>query len=377
MQYQSFRGADLREALGQVKATLGPNALIENTRQVTNGQAGGLQRSYVEVTAAAPAGIEWPFASRAASKPTLSTPAANLRASAAARPQGRGGAGFSLLGQPGAELEKELTSLRAMVEELNANLPPRERATALLHSVGIEGAFARELVSGAARSAKKGREALKAWLASRVRERVTVREGLLTEPGPTIIVCVGPTGVGKTTTLAKMAARARLDLGRSVSVLSLDTFRVGAVEQWQRYATLMGVPFHVASDSAQATRVVRENRSDLLLIDTAGRTSRSTGPGPLEAIMNLRGPRVEVMLVVPAWLRASDAERMALTYADPAPTSVVVTKLDETVQMGGALHAALPRRLPLAYLCNGPRVPEDIQDASVDAVLSALFPTDT
>ena len=63
-QFQSFRGADLKEALGQVKATLGPNALIEATRQVSNGQAGGLQRTYVEVTAAAPAGLDWPFASR-------------------------------------------------------------------------------------------------------------------------------------------------------------------------------------------------------------------------------------------------------------------------------------------------------------------------
>ena len=85
---------------------------------------------------------------------------------------------------------------------------------------------------------------------------------------------------------------------------------------------------------------------------------------------------VTVALVVPAWLRAADAERVVAGYSDPDVTHVIVTKLDETQQIGGALHAALPRRLPLAYLCNGPRVPEDITDASRDSVLSALFPSD-
>jgi flagellar biosynthesis protein FlhF len=79
---------------------------------------------------------------------------------------------------------------------------------------------------------------------------------------------------------------------------------------------------------------------------------------------------------LPPWLRASDAERVLASYQDPAPTEVVITKLDETETAGGALHASIPRSLPLAYLCDGPRVPEDIEDASVDAVLGRLFPSE-
>ena len=363
-QFQSFRGADLKEALGQVKATLGPNALIEATRQVSNGQAGGLQRTYVEVTAAAPAGLDWPFASRSQQQ----------------RPAPRGlgsnnvsGKAFSLLGRNPSEMERELSTLRAMVEELNASLPPRERAMALLHSLGIEGEFAKTITQGAARPAKKGRDALRSWLEQRVRERVQVSESVIARSGPQLLACVGPTGVGKTTTLAKLAAKARLDLGRRVGVISLDTYRVGAVEQWQRYASLMGIPLHVAHDTQGFQRAMREIRSDLVLVDTAGRSGQSVNTLLADALRGVTTHRVHVGLVVPAWLRASDAERVVKTYADPQPTDVIVTKLDETCQIGGALHAAVPNELPIAYLCNGPRVPEDVQDASVDAVMNALF----
>jgi flagellar biosynthesis protein FlhF len=85
---------------------------------------------------------------------------------------------------------------------------------------------------------------------------------------------------------------------------------------------------------------------------------------------------VNVMLVLPAWLRANDVTRVLEMYDDPLPTQLVVTKLDETYQVGGILHAALPSELPFAYLCNGPRVPEDILDASVDGVLDAVFPSE-
>ena len=371
MQYQSFRGADLREALGQVKATLGPNALIETTRQISNGHAGGLGRSYVEVTAAAPAGLEWPFATKTGRAAQGREPSATRGAQRAAQ-----GGAFSLLGRPTPEVERELNTLRAMVEELNANLPPRERAMAMLHSVGIEGALAREITAGAARPAKKGREALRAWLWERVRERISVREALIAEPGPRVVACVGPTGVGKTTTLAKLAARAKLDLGRSVGVISLDTFRVGAVEQWQRYASLMGIPLQVAHDAPGFQRALRETRAELVLVDTAGRSASNVNSVLGDSLRGIVSHQVHVMLVVPAWMRANDAERVAAAYSDPIPTEVVITKLDETEQVGGALHAAMSRNLPLSYLCNGPRVPEDIRDASIDGMLSALFPSD-
>jgi len=81
-----------------------------------------------------------------------------------------------------------------------------------------------------------------------------------------------------------------------------------------------------------------------------------------------------VLLVLPAWLRARDAQRVVESYAAPAITGVVITKLDETDQLGGVLHAPLSAELPITYLCNGARVPEDIHDAVIERCLDAIFP---
>ncbi|HEY2407731.1 MAG TPA: flagellar biosynthesis protein FlhF [Polyangiaceae bacterium] len=379
MQYQSFRGADLKEALSAVKATLGPNAMIESTRQISNGRGGGLGHSYVEVTAAPPVGLKWPFASKdALSSATARTADGARRAALRPAPTGarppKGPASFA---RDPAEVERELVALRQMLDELNQARPPRERALALLHAAGIEGALARELCGGAGRTGKRDRDGLRQWLIGRIKERLTVSREMLADPTPRVIAAVGPTGVGKTTTLAKLAARARLDHGRSVGVISLDTFRVGAVEQWQRYATLMGIPFQIAADQQTFTRALDDMPADLILVDTAGRSVHGTA-WPLSTCLPQVADRlVNVMLVLPAWLRASDVGRVLELYDDPMPTDVVVTKLDETYQVGGVLHAALPKQLPFAFLCNGPRVPEDILDATVDGVLDAIFSSES
>ncbi|MES1179241.1 MAG: flagellar biosynthesis protein FlhF [Myxococcales bacterium] len=374
MQYQNFRGADLKEALSAVKATLGPNALIEGTRQISNGRGGGLGHSYVEVTAAPAAGLKWPYANREAAAAE-----APLRRR---EPRGQGAFGRNApkpapsLGRDPVEIERELGMLRQMLNELNESRPPKERALTELHAAGIEGTLARELASGATKVARRGREALRAWLSGRIKERLTVTPSLLTDPNPRVIAAVGPTGVGKTTTLAKLAAKARLDHGRSVGVISLDTFRVGAVEQWQRYATLMGIPFQIASDRTTFLRAIADMPTDLVLVDTAGRSVHGTAWPLAGCLREINDRKVNVMLVLPAWLRANDVTRVLEMYDDPLPTDVVVTKLDETYQVGGILHAALPNQLPFAYLCNGPRVPEDILDASVEGVLDAVFPVE-
>jgi flagellar biosynthesis protein FlhF len=383
MNYQNFRGADLQEALSAVKATLGPNALIEGTRRVTNGRGGALGQAYVEVTAAPPQGLKWPFASREARPVDLP-----LRDRAALSAEAAGAPGEkrslrtknkygSVLGMDSREVERELNSLRAMLEELNEQRPPRERAMTLLHSKGIEGALAKELATGAAKHAKRGKAPLNDFLRARLAERIRVSGSLMQSPQRTLIACMGPTGAGKTTTLAKLAARARLDLGRSVGVISLDTFRVGAVEQWQRYAALMGIPFQVASDRASFRRAMAEITSDIVLVDTAGRSTPASSWVLPDCLAGMTEDMVKhALLVLPAWLRASDVNRIGSLYEVPAPTEVVITKLDETVEAGGVLHAALPSDIPIAYLCNGPRVPEDIREASVEAVVDAVLPAE-
>ena len=366
MEYQTFRGSDVHEALSAVRDALGSDALIGSTRRVTNGRAGAFGHTYVEITAAPGRGATTPAASDASER-------------AAGRPQRPNRERFAARSPQRAQqenLEQEIRQLKALVDELSHGRSPREKAQAMLNGAGIEGTLAKDLAQGSTRAARAGRGALRSWLRNRLADRILVQPRLLERPYRQILACVGPTGVGKTTTLAKMAARAAIDFGRSVHVVSLDTFRVGAVEQWERYAELIGIPFDVARDADEFATIVASSTADLILVDTAGRTADDDTPTRrlAECLERADGIRQEVFLVLPAWLRAVDAERLSTAYANPRPTALVVTKLDETNEIGGVLHAALPGSTPVAYLCDGPRVPEDIRDAAVSIVVDAVLP---
>jgi flagellar biosynthesis protein FlhF len=392
VQYQTFRGADLKEALTRVKAAFGTDAVIESTRHVSNGKGGNLGRTFVEVTAGGPSAEpgRWPFSpdlarTDAAPAPTRSEPK-NARAGGtkAARQEPHldliKGAVLQprILSTSASEVDRELRNLRAMLEELSSTRKPKERALAMLHEAGFEGLLARELSNGSQRAARQGNAALREWVLARIGARLRVVSGIITRPKRQLIACVGPSGAGKTTTLAKMAARARLDHSRSVGIISLDTYRVGAVEQWQRYAQLLGIPFSVARGVEDFELAVSTSTCDLVLVDTSGRGMADKGTSwPLVQCLPLvTRHELQVLIVLPAWLRARDAEQVVHTYADTRPTGAVVTKTDETMQHGGVVQAALSSDLPLAYICNGPRVPEDIRDASAEIILKGLLASD-
>lgn len=377
MDYQTFRGTDMQDALLHVREALGTDALIESTRQITNGQGGALGRTFVEIVAAPSMGLG------SAARVGLSrapTRGAGVRRPLLERAPGRGarGAGEHLeeanVVLRETEIGRELTQLRLMLDELSQGRPPKDRTRALLAAAGFEGSLARALGTGGTRAARGGNRELRHWLRQRVGEKLACRSGLIEAPGRRLIACVGPTGVGKTTTLAKLAARAVLSFKRSVRVVSLDTFRVGAVEQWRRYAELIGFPFDTATNPGTFHRVAHNHTEDLLLVDTAGRSVGEQHSTLAGCVSGLRDMPSEVLLVLPAWLRARDAERVVASYAEPKVTGIVITKLDETDQVGGVMHAPLGSELPVTYLCDGARVPEDIHDAAVDRVLDAIFP---
>jgi flagellar biosynthesis protein FlhF len=367
MQYQTFRGADVQEALFNVREALGADAMIESTRHVPVG-ADAPGRQMVEIVAA-------PSLSPASRPSAASTArAARLAERARTRAQVAARAQATHEDLHGTALGREIVQLRLMLDELSQGRPPRDRTRALLAAAGFEGSLARTLGSGSTRAARGNSHELRLWLRDRISSKLECRSGLVEGPGRRLIVCVGPSGVGKTTTLAKLAARATFSNRRRVRVLSLDNFRVGAVEQWRRYAELIGFPFDVTPNPGAFHRVVHNTAEEVLLVDTPGRGSRDRELSLPACLRGLRELQPEILLVLPAWLRARDAERAVQQYSEPAPTGIVITKLDETDQVGGVMHAPLGSHLPLAYLCDGARVPEDIHDAVIDRVLDAIFP---
>jgi flagellar biosynthesis protein FlhF len=397
MQFETFRGRSVEEALASIKAAFGGDALIGTTRQVTNGRSGELASSIVEVQAAPSASEQpqsqrpQPFSRDVARSVAPPAPAArgpSLRPSAAA-PSPRltelGAQALQALSmRPASSLDEarlkgELTAIRALLEQMTSSMKPKDKAMALLAAARIEPPLATRLVTGAPRAGTDGLQAVRAWLRARVAQQLRVLSSPIGQPGPRLVVAVGPTGVGKTTTLAKLAAVSHLDLGRSTAVVTLDTFRVGSIPQMSRFCELIGTPFDVASDALSFRAALERRGAEVVLVDTASLPATDSGAmRRLAECLDSAGERaVDVLLVLPAAIHARDAARLTAAYRRAAVTGLVITKLDETDQLGGAMHAALPGPIPVAYVCDGPRVPEDIRCASVEQIVDALLPLES
>ncbi|MEO0480579.1 MAG: AAA family ATPase [Planctomycetota bacterium] len=189
------------------------------------------------------------------------------------------------------------------------------------------------------------------------------------------VAVVGPTGVGKTTTIAKLAAAAD-QRGESVAILTLDTYRVGAVEQLRAYADLLNVPCEVAfTPSDLARHLERFADRDRVFIDTTGRS-----PFDRKALDHLRAHLgrnpIATTLCLPASSRRVDAQRALEAFAPPTPSSMVLTKWDETDAPGEVLGLAIERKLPISHITVGQEVPEDIVPANRTSLALRAFELD-
>ena len=269
------------------------------------------------------------------------------------------------------DLARELLAIRAALADMATEAPKKgDRTMAWLRARGIEGPVANRIAALA--RAKPGSD-LAARLEAAIGEAISVAPWSDDHEGRRIVAAVGSSGVGKTTTVAKLAARARI-LGKSVSLVSCDGFRVGAVDQLERYSVLLGASFHVARTASELAAVLEEETADVVFVDTSGRPPEPTAPEAALAARRKKGAPVpvEVLLCITAATRAPDAVRIAATFASLTPTLVCVTKLDETVSPSALVVGPWAAKLPLALLCGGPRVPEDVAPADMGALMRAL-----
>ncbi len=188
-----------------------------------------------------------------------------------------------------------------------------------------------------------------------------------------IVALAGPPGAGKSTTLAKLAMREGVAARRPTLVLSADTYRVAATEQLRTYAAILGLPFAAAESPTALLQILEENRSkELILIDTPGFGRNELESARLWAGWLRTSPEVEVQLVLPATTRTADLLD-ALQWWEPfGPAKLIFSRLDETSAAGGCLAAAMLSGKPVSYLCNGQRIPEDLQPATLPGLLRLL-----
>jgi flagellar biosynthesis protein FlhF len=188
------------------------------------------------------------------------------------------------------------------------------------------------------------------------------------------VALVGPTGVGKTTTIAKLAANYRLREKRRVGLITVDTYRVAAVEQLRTYADIIDLPMEVVSTPREMREAVaRMSHLDLVLMDTAGRSPRDEVRIQELKSMLAEAQADEVHLVLSSTAGAKSLSAAAERFADVGTTALLLTKLDEATSLGHLLTLLRACRLPVSYLTDGQNVPDDIQVAERRELANALL----
>jgi flagellar biosynthesis protein FlhF len=198
----------------------------------------------------------------------------------------------------------------------------------------------------------------------------TVRVPLATRPvKPRVLVLVGPTGVGKTTTIAKLAALHNLGIGgvqpQDVRMITIDNYRIGAKQQIETYGSIMRVPVssvETASDLRQTIAMYRD--TDLILVDTIGKSPRdAVRLAEMQQILDACGPSAEVYLAVAATTKTQDMLDIFRQFEPFRYRGVVVTKMDETGRVGNVLSALAETDKAVAWVTDGQKVPQDIAPA--------------
>jgi flagellar biosynthesis protein FlhF len=279
---------------------------------------------------------------------------------------------------PTAGLSRRLDSIQKMLHDLGrANQVPRhDQVPAELFQVftelidaEVEEDVARDLIYKLKRTATPAQladaDAVRALLTALVESEIRCREPIAPKPGRRrVVALVGATGVGKTTTIAKLAANFRLRSGIKLGLVTVDTYRVAAVEQLRTYAEIIDLPMKVVTNPLEMRRALDELAGlDLVLIDTAGRSPKDELQ--IQELKSLLAEAHvdEVHLVLSMTSSRQSLEAAADKFKAAGITAVILTKLDEASGMGAVMSLARRVELPISYLTAGQAVPDDIEPA--------------
>jgi flagellar biosynthesis protein FlhF len=398
MNLRTFKAPTMAEALVQLKAEMGPDAIILHTRSFQTRTMFGLRRrEMVEITAGK--GLKRNVPSRSPTPnpgPADRLGAAYNRAGAPTRAitvastdvqDPRGGPssepGRGLLETPVATqavfrgISQEMASLKTMVKDLVAEArqqkcPQVPEDLFNYYMQLIENQVAEEIASDMIRTLQRQvrpehfsqPEFMRERLAEQLEKMIPVAGPIVRTKavGPHVVALVGPTGVGKTTTIAKLAAHLKLRERRRVGLVTLDTFRIAAVDQLKKYADIIGTPLRVVSSADDVRDTLREmSECEFVLIDTAGRSPNDTMKlGELKNVLLAAEPD-EVHLVLSSCADEQSIHLAAARFGDMRVDRVIFTKLDEAAHVGVLLNVVRKINKSLSYVTTGQDVPDDIE----------------
>lgn len=388
MKIKHYHAPDMRQALRQVREAQGPDAVILSSRRVSGG---------VEVVAAVDYDVEEAAGYERASPSSLAgegrgegpSPSPALRASSAARGDVKNddyaalarrlsGGDHIDFSESHADVNEELRMLRRMLEtqlatlawnDLSRRAPIQTELLKQLTVLGLGADLAGELVSQLPPRLEYA-EAHRLALALMARRIETTSERWMETGG--VVALVGTTGVGKTTMIAKLAARWVLRHGaRDLALISTDSVRIGAQEQIHTLGRLLGAPAYGVDDFSELPKLLdRLGERRLVLIDTAGLSQRDPRICADLAMLAACSDRIETALVLSAAAQAGALEEAVENFAAARPQTCLVTKLDEATSLGGTISTLIRSNLPLMYVSDGQRVPEDFSPARAHQLIA-------
>lgn len=285
-----------------------------------------------------------------------------------------------------SELLKEIQELKATMKELSSDNNPYtgilQEINLLMQHQGIDSSIRKEIMSRLlekwySASEKASFHKVQTWTKECIISKISgVDYGGLTYQKKYINV-VGPTGVGKTTTIAKIAADCMLKDKKSIAFITTDTFRIAAIEQLKTYAKILGAPVEVCytfEDFQQAKETYKDY--DVVFIDTAGRNFRNEKYiEDLNDLIHFSND-METFLVLSLTSKMNDMKLIYEQFSKIAISKFIFTKVDETANYGAMVNLIADAGIGVAYLTNGQNVPDDIVDASPTLIANTILGVD-
>lgn len=390
MRVKRYVADSIQEAIVRVKNDLGRNAIILHTKPFKEGGFLGLfSRRRVEVIAAVdddpkPAKISSETERVNTSGPV--EPEVHHHTTAtndSAAPAGVTEADLSSLRDEIAEMKELIrqASFKPLVPSLETvSASPLVERKKSLHEHLTDMGLAEELVSFILSQIPESisdhtEEELLTFCRKVLEENLMFSEPMQMVSGqPSVVALVGPTGVGKTTTIAKLAAKFNLFERKKVGLITIDTYRIAAVEHLKTYGDIMNLPVEVVYTPSDLDRAIQNlSDCDLILIDTAGRSPHNQEMMD-ELHSFLTHSRIgEILLVISATTQLQDMMHLEEKFSKIAYTHLIFTKLDETSCLGPLVSMAWKSKRPISYVTCGQNVPDDIETAEPKKLMERLF----
>ncbi len=398
MKIKRFHAEDVRTTIRKVRDALGPDAVILSNKRVADGVEIVAAIDYDESLVGGMVAQTDSITPASSTEKTHSSPAKYLRQQAAADVRysrniptsqadskieaasvnKNNSAALAEKSQDLSDVQNEIKSLRGLLlnqlsgmawESESKYHPTRTRLLQRLIALGLSPLLSKQLCE----EVDDTKEFDIMWrhaLGVLSHKLPVIDNGILKTGG--VMALVGPTGVGKTTTIAKLAARYVLQHGKdSVGLITTDNFRVAAHEQLRSYARILGVPLRVAIDKDELNDALYDLRhKKLVLIDTAGVSLQDSQLREQLDLLNSGAKSIHMFLALAANTQRSVLNDVVTTFKQSKLDGCILTKVDETTSLGGVISVAAEHNLAISYFCDGQKVPDDLHIARAHNLVS-------